>query len=213
MNRWISAAMPLLFGCSVAAAVPVRVPSPTPALRDTNVVTDVIPVWVDRNFTWNEDQDISKALDEWNWTLNGYARFKVESWTLDKKDLEGVNAEIAKTMRGLVIHRTLVGAPEEMETDPLQEGVLGWVTEELKDMYIVSDRIGYTDLHVVVMHELGHTLGAMHSRTPGTLMFPNTSQQSSCVDQLTAINVASAHYSAGWRFQHMNYCSLPTLKP
>jgi hypothetical protein len=192
--------------CSVGCAGFLSEKSP-----DYTVVTTVEPVWVDKGFTPEERRKIHAAIEAWNEALNGYERFEVQSDLYDSKDsaeVVRVHQIISNFIGGVVINAIKVGAPEEVLVDPYQMGVLGWFEETSNDIYLVQDRLYWRDFRTVVMHELGHELGAGHIHVAGALMYPTVERQGDCVDGVTAMLVASAHWRAGWDWKRMHTCPL-----
>ena len=188
-----------LFGCRGSTAK--YSPDPT-------VVTTVMPVWVDKNFTKSEHDQIIKGLNDWQYTLNGYLRFIIVSDTYDaEKEGTTVSDKVIKNLEGLIIRSTHVGDVEEIAVDPEQEGVLAWYTPEDFTIFMVEDRLEWRLFSTVFKHEVGHSLGAPHIKLLGSLMYPYYSNQGSCVDMASAILVASAHRYENWDIKNMRYCA------
>ncbi len=170
--------------------------------HDPPVVTvpRVTPVWVDKDFPASQKADVLAAIDEWNFALNGYSSFQVVDQNYDMEP--SVLEQIRDTLQGLVILDVSV---KMEQVQRLPDGVLAWVPElEANSMFIIGDRIGNRALKSIVMHELGHILGLEHQEEAGTLMFPSYDRGSPCIDQVTAMHLASVHSRYNWH--HMNYC-------
>lgn len=162
-----------------------------------------IPVYIDKNFTKDEDQQIHQALVNWNYALNGYTEYRVESYNFDL-DIDVIKY-IERTKNGLVIlkidqYNTIL-AKLKMTTS-----VLAFVPVIGSNyVYIITDRVysNKCDLQSITMHEIGHTQGAVHRvEDRQNLMFPNANGVQ-CVDKETTTQIAELH---NYDILHMNYC-------
>jgi hypothetical protein len=159
-------------------------------------------VTVSDKFTEAQEKQIEDALDEWNYTLNGYGHYD-----LVKKNANDIEVELA-LFGTLATDQGLVFTTVSVLDESVQPGVLAWV-EDLgaHHVFVVSDRIGSRDFKTIVMHEMGHTLGLEHVDVRGSLMgaFYPANETGGCIDEVTAINVAAVHH---WHVENMNYCRL-----
>jgi hypothetical protein len=88
------------------------------------------------------------------------------------------------------------------------DGVLAFVTRhEGHVLVVVGDRLGGRDLKTIIMHEVGHLLGAAHVNMKGSLMYPAYGwNQVSCIDKVTVAQVAGY---LELDMKQMNYCMTP----
>src|SRR5215472_2709090 len=192
-----------LFACLLAALATIAAcaahspPSPAP---DETFQTQVEPVWIDKSFSVFERAEIHRALDAWNYAMNGYYQFRVQD---DKADPNDANTKehAGTTGQGVIFYRTAFEEAEMMMLlGQLPPGVLAWTEPDRIGVHLIADRMGTRDLYTVIMHELGHTLALGHTRVPDTLMYVGFERQCSCVDRYTALNLASAH---GWDWRRL----------
>lgn len=184
-----------MLGCSACGAVlpkPLKSVPAAPGVR-----TEYIPVWVDARFSDKEKGDIRAALDSWDTVMNGYAQFVVvEPEVSNPAEDDHVNERRALTAEGLVINQA------EMTPEEILSSHLAWYSSDDDVIRVLSERVGYRDLATIVRHEIGHFLMSpaiqadkepAHIWIAGSLMWPYYGpDQSTCVDQVTAMFVAQA---------------------
>jgi len=177
-----------------------------PPSSDTN---NHIPVYIDKLFSTAEASIISNALKAWNYTLNGYKYYYIADLQFDM-DYQ-ILQNVMNTGNGLIILR-INSDNEIIDRKSFTNDVIAFVPEiGANYIYIIEDRmtkiqgvpaenINYQN---VMMHEIGHTQGAMHiTNDKYNLMYPVTTDMV-CVDYKTAKQVAEYH---GYDLNHMNYC-------
>ena len=158
----------------------------------------VIPVYVDRDFSEHERDSIDSALREWNTALNGFLEFRPSllppnpnsqllmrlrqtSWIIAKVDSSHPSARNGQALQAMAMTVGRAGG--------------GFV-------YVISDRFSIRDLHGVMLHELGHVLGAGHD-PDGELMGPVYNRANQCVDRGAVAMVARAKRLP---VHQMNWC-------
>jgi len=175
----------------------------------------VKPVFIDKTFNADELATINKVVQEWNFVLNGYLVYKIEPDAFDHTDAKALRRlakKIGQTHEGIMI----VGADhdDELLEESIDEydGTLAFVNnlgERAHFMAVIRDRMGYKNLHKILLHEFGHAMGAHHVNTE-SLMFPYYgSQQRDCVDKITGAQVAT-YYKL--KLEHINFCLTPNFE-
>lgn len=175
----------------------------------------IFPIYVDKSFNAQELATVDQVVADWNYVLNGYMKIQVQPVKFthsDETTTDTLLEKIKQTNEGLM----MVGANHD---DPLIEnsvadgdGKLAFVNalgERAFLMTVVRDRIGTKNLHKILLHEFGHSLGANHIQAV-SLMYPYYGyMQMNCVDKITVAQVAS-YYNLD--LNHMNYCSTPNFE-
>lgn len=192
----------ILLGCNgCAGALAHPAPGVPPA---AGIVTQYVPVWIDSKFSDKEKGDIRAALEAWDTTLNGYSEFIVVSDQLPRPaDDAAVSIRRLLSKEGLTFNR------EEMTPEYIESPELAHYDPESNDIFVLSDRIGFRDLRVIVMHEVGHFFISPpigHVLIRGSLMYWAYDFQPACVDQVTAMYVGEIQK---WDWHHMAYCVIP----
>lgn len=173
--------------------------------NDLDFMTHEIPVYVDKLFTDYEDKEIAKAIKAWNYSLNGYKYYYIADLNFDMNPY--VTQSVNDTGNGLIILKIDSNnfMFQQMKFD---KHVIAFVPKlGASYIYIIEDRMtanpGMINYQNVIMHEMGHTLGAMHiTNYPDNLMFPVVNGML-CVDEKTARQVAENY---NYNLENMNYC-------
>ena len=130
---------------------------------------------IDKSFTSQEQDGIYSAIKEWNHALNHQLTLVV------------VDVPTKESISILPVDTSFSGMPK------VKEGhfVLGWVSQpDFKNIYLVTSRIKGNDTYFVLLHEIGHALGAKH--TEDGLMAPNYSPVSyQCIDRSTLTQIST----------------------
>jgi hypothetical protein len=174
-----------------------------------------LTLYVDRDFDEAERQHIVSAVRQWNHALNGFLQMRPVLLPNDPSQ-----DEITRIRRGggWIVARVdgrhpLARQPEGMQALAVTIGGSngGMMVAGARGgfVYVISDRIdraGPRDLTGVVMHELGHVLGAGHARTGlmGPVYHPANGR---CIDREAVALVASAQRLP---LQQLNWCVTPT---
>lgn len=161
------------------------------------------PVYVDVMFSGDERLEIRRGIERWNSVLNGYREMEVVS--------EGFSGDLEisrRAIEGEVYLILWIPSDSPLIVDMGGELTLGFVNEIGGTLlYLVPDNMeGLSGVGVklynVVLHEVGHLLGARHVEIG--LMRSNYDIGSFiCVDEGTARQVGSYY---GYDWGRMNYC-------
>jgi hypothetical protein len=168
--------------------------------------TKVLPVYLDKDFGEADRLEIADAIDQWNFAMNGNAKMVIVDKEFDMQ-LDIIQNVIRTD--GFLILKISSSNPLTQAADDMA-GHGKWALAFVPYIgnhyvYLIRDRIhDNDDIHYLVMHEIGHALGAVHDQSGG-LMFPMFNRLDfQCVDQHTAMQVA--HYQR-WDVNSMNYCT------
>ena len=158
-----------------------------------------IPIWIDLNFGEADKVEIDKAVDAWNFAMNGYVKLKVVDTKFDMeipKIVEQVNKGGWLFLK-IKSDSTLVPINDKgYWTIGFCEQVGG------HHMYLVRDRLGNDDIYGVTLHEIGHLMGSGH--VGNRLMYPHYSRaRFQCIDYDTMVKVSSFF---DLKLEHLNYC-------
>lgn len=171
----------------------------------------IFPVYVDKNFGSADQLAIQQALEQWNYVFNGHAKLVIVS---NHFDMEISLIQQCQQQHGFLIMKLDVNNPITQHADYIAQTEhngnpnghsLGF-TPAIGDhtIYLVRDRLGSEDVYYIIMHEMGHALGARH--TDHGLMYAQYSQEEfQCADYSAVIQVANYQH---WPIQDLNYCSL-----
>jgi hypothetical protein len=164
----------------------------------------IIPIWIDKNFGEADQISIQSALDQWSYALNGYIVFKVESRQFDMAD--SVLREVAMG-RAWVFLKVDSNNSFIKNQDTIyhnEKHLILACTDQIGGgtLYLVRDRLDNAWVSGVMMHEIGHLLGANHHDK--TLMSSAFNVENAhCIDLETLQQVAKYQ---GLDYRKMNYC-------
>jgi len=163
----------------------------------------VIKIWIDKEFGAADQLAIDDAIKQWNYALNGYVRLDVISTTFDMlpSELERIRDCDCWVIMKVDSHNPNI--PDEPIKGKPQYHTLAWVNMlGGKLMWVVRDRINNEWMIGIVLHEMGHMLGAEHDKV--YLMQPSYSWEDyRCVDKWTLGQVARYQ---GLPISRLNYC-------
>jgi hypothetical protein len=166
------------------------------------VMGRVQKVYVDNAFG-NDIVSIQDALNQWQYALHGYIIFDMQVVDVVHGSLEPMkdaNAGKAWIFLKIDSNNALVSFQDrtEFRAFAFVEKIGG------NTMYVVRDRINDGNVRGLVMHEVGHLLGAEHRKGQDNLMNPfYYDYDTQCVDKLTLEQVAKYQHIP---IDNMNYC-------
>ena len=159
-----------------------------------------IGIWIDATFSFQDKNIIVHDIEEWNYVLNGEIVLKVVDTNFNMEDNKIDEAGATGGWIILKIDRYNSMIPKSQD---------GYVTLAFTDaiaghlMFVVRDQmISNTMMQGVILHEMGHLLGAQHDQSG--LMLPNYSEVGfHCVDEDAMKEVAEY-----WHLDsdHLNFC-------
>ena len=146
-----------------------------------------IPIWIDKNFGAADKVEIDKAVDAWNFAMNGYVVLKVVDTNFDM-EVEKIVEQVTKGgWLFMKIESTNKLVPAQDEKGYWTIGFCEQVGGH--HMYLVRDRLQNQDVFGVTLHEIGHLMGSPH--TGQRLMYPHyTRARFQCIDYDTQVKVA-----------------------
>jgi hypothetical protein len=163
-----------------------------------------IDVWIDKDFSDNDQIFIDDAVNQWNFALNGRIHINIVSRQFNMEE-----SIIRKVFDGGGWLFMKVTSDNPMVQDvPNKDGSPGSVVVAWADkvggnrIYMVRDRLPDKWMTGVMLHEIGHLLGAKHQVT--YLMEPTYKYEDSrCIDEDTLKQVAIVQDIP---FNRLNYC-------
>lgn len=185
---WFVSTALFLIGCAVT---PMR--TARPHGQEVHAVERVL---VDAKFDEADQRSIIRAVERWNVVLNGVTH------------LEPRVAKLSLAESGIMIMRIDSSAPYIPEP---QEGHTLAFVERIggRHVWVVRDRILSTWVEPVMLHELGHILGAVH-HDGGLMNWEFTTAAYACVDVETARDVSE---SLNVPLSRLRYCGAPAPAP
>ena len=159
-------------------------------------------IYLDSAFGDADAVAIQDALDRWRYALNGYLDFKtiavdVVHGSLDP--LKEANSGKAWIFLKIDSQNPLVVFHDKPEVKSLAfvEKIGG------NTLYLVRDRVNNENVRGVIMHEVGHLLGAEHRRDENLMQPLYDDANSQCIDKETLQQVAEYQHIPT---ENMNYC-------
>jgi hypothetical protein len=182
----------------------------------------VIPLVIDSQFSAEEALEIKQAAREWNTVLNGQIKIvfseHTEMGSDHRKHLypstfrtfsdgQKLQAQYENSNLGWVVYHLNSDDPNLASFGEINNGTLAFVLGiDEHFIVVINDRFANRSLKDVMMHEMGHLLGADHIKV-SSLEYPYYSnQQSDCIDKITAAQVAEVRKLD---LATLRYCLLP----
>lgn len=158
----------------------------------------VIPIWIDKTFSSNDKLAIDDAINSWNLVLNGSIRLQPVTYEFD---MEPDDIMRAIRERGLLVMKVT------SDNSMVDKDTRAWVNElgGFK-LYVVKDRVSTEMMSGVMMHEIGHALGASH-REAGLMFQHYRKEMYSCIDFATVKQVSDYQKI---RLDYLNHCVYST---
>ena len=149
-------------------------------------------VLIDPNFTSTEVRIIREALNEWQYTTNGFVSFR---------PIIGYVAPPLKRMKNDTIYKTIAVKPM-LATAPLvilvdsvitgggqvDAGIVGYfdhnnmTKQPYLTLYIVRERVdSEEEYRTIVLHEWCHAAEMQHLKDIGTILYPSEAGSSTCI--------------------------------
>ncbi len=179
--------------CLPASAATERDRGPPPSLHYTNhpsrfSTTRGLALYVDSDFDDGERQRIALAIRQWNYALNGFLQFRAS--LLPDNASPSAIAQIRRS-GGWIVARVDSRHPITRQNEGRRALAVTAGGHGGGLVYVISDRIGGRDLTGVVMHELGHVLGAGHDGA-GLMAPVYNAAAGRCIDRDAVALVAMA---------------------
>jgi predicted Zn-dependent protease len=158
----------------------------------------IIPVYLDSQFGEADKIEIAKALDQWNFALNGSLVLRLEDSQFSVANPEQNSRILGEG--GIIFFR--ITSTNAIISQLHHSGqTLAFVYPQIgsHSIYLIRDRMFNDGVKPISMHELGHALGAKH--VDGSLMNPQYYPYLyQCVDEITLEQVA--------QYQHLTKSQL-----
>ena len=152
----------------------------------------VISLYVDRDVSDAERARIALAVRQWNVALNGFIQFRLG---LLAPDPQPQTLMQIRRSGGWVLARIDSRHPVARQAEVRQAMALTVGSSAGGGIvYTISDRFGLADLNGVILHELGHVLGAGHDDSASGRLMASVYQPGNghCIDQGAVAMVANA---------------------
>lgn len=140
----------------------------------------VRPVYADPTFSAAQRESITEAIAVWNTELAGHLVLVMQPYEHDIEMHPG---------NGIVIFNTLETTP--FIPRPASGRFLGW-SDDIPGhvMWVMTQRVSPENLQPLVMHEMGHLLGAHHFENGGLMSALDPLRPFPCIDKESVEQVA-----------------------
>lgn len=171
-----------------------------------------IPVYVSHQFTEGDKVAIRDAVDAWNNVLNGHVSIQIKNEEFFANRDADIQTALAlkEANEGWILLKMDHDNPALADEIEDGDGVLAFVNRLGSSghlMFVLGDRIGSKDLKSILLHEMGHLLGAQHV-SARSLMYPSYGIYANyrCIDKITVAQVSNYQHIP---IEEMNYCVTP----
>ena len=179
----------------ILSCISISPPKYTTNPPQKDFAAQTIPIAIDINFSDFEKSEIENAIQEWNGALNNSLVLQVVSKQFDMDPEELASGLNRNELFILKIDSNSYLVPSE-QTLAFTNDLGG------NFMYIITDRIYFENLKEIVMHEMGHLLGADHDSS-GLMMTHFDAFEFRCIDKKTMQQISLMH---NLNFENLNYC-------
>ncbi len=169
-----------------------------------------VPIYVDKTFSAGDRLSIDNAINQWNYALNKQIILKAVSYDFD---MEPDLIRKAQLERGWLFLKVDSGNSTIPDNTPYEQckmtkgcaWTLAWTDREGGWIVkIIRDRMSADNVEEVALHEIGHLLGATHSKNENSLMYARYSKERYlCIDAETVYQVAKIY---AIDVKSINYC-------
>ncbi len=156
-------------------------------------------IYVDREFGEADKVSIMQAVEQWNFALNGYIKIDIVEW-----NFQMLPSQIKEGMENNGWFFLKIDSHSKFLPDTkIGKIVLAYCDKILGTrMFMIRDRMGNEDVQPIVLHEIGHLLGAEH--VGHQLMYPYYGKERfRCVDWESINFVARQQHLD---VNNLNYC-------
>jgi hypothetical protein len=168
-----------------------------------NVPQLVIPVYLDVRFSPDDMLSIGDAVAQWNYALNGYIELDIQSKRFDMEPEIIANCMTHRCWMVMQVDSSNYMVTELDDLAGPGSRTLAWANDVGGNrMFLIRDRLKTSWIRGIVLHEMGHLLGAEHDNA--YLMAPEfVWEDTQCVDYQT-IRLVGTYWSLP--VNELNYC-------
>jgi hypothetical protein len=171
----------------------------SPNIKETN--SKVIPIWIDTRFSKEDGKNIKEGLSQWELALNGYIKFNIVS---TKFNMEDAPLKLANNGKAWIFIKIDSSNPI-LKTSKVFTNLTLSFTDDLGGhyVYMIRDRFDDNWTKGLVMHEVGHLLGAADDHGNDLMNATYHLEDTECIDKTTLTQVANYQHLP---IQNLNYC-------
>lgn len=190
-----------LTGCTVKPWSYHKVKSP-----EHIVNPPTIPIYIDNGFTRPQLIAVYQAVNEWNYIFNRQIVLEIKNIVRNTKEVKSANDSIKNSGVGWIFFTISISDPG---LEVIDKNFIAFVNEIGGNyMFVFKERIAPVNVKTIIMHEIGHLLGAEHVIFPSLMYSTYGEDQLDCIDQVTVNQVAAAN---NLDYKTLNYCSTPNF--
>lgn len=176
----------------------------------TNIKT--INIYIDKNFTKEDQKFIIKGISQWNYALNNQMLLNIIDYNFDMEPLKIKKAIEDGSFLILKVNSDNLELPDKINPEKCKNNktcshTLAWCDKiGGNTIKIVRDRISHQEnLEYITLHEIGHLLYLSHQpKDNNSLMYPYFSDFSySCIEYESIIKVSEKY---NLNQDYLNYC-------